>query len=78
MRVTNKGVGQRGTGIFRAPDIKTPVLAKQEHDFSVGNSDVRHFTCKSCKLPFSQNMPAESAKHKSRLICPNCYTEQVG
>ena len=33
MRVTNKGVGQRGTGIFRAPDIKTPVLVKQEQDF---------------------------------------------
>jgi hypothetical protein len=78
MRVTNKGAGQRGTGIFRSPDIRTPALVKQEHDFSVGNSDVRHFTCNSCKLPFSQNMPAESAKHKSRLTCPNCYTEQVG
>ena len=78
MRITNKGVGQRGTGIFRSPDIKTPVLAKQEHDFSVGNSDVRHFTCSSCKLPFSQNMHSGSAKHQTKLICPNCYTEQVG
>ena len=77
MRVTNRGTSQRGTGIFRAPDIKTPVLVKQEHDFSVGNSDVRHFTCIGCKLPFTQNMPSGSANHQTKLICPNCYTEQV-
>ncbi len=77
MRITNKGTGQRGTGIIRAPKLKTPVLAKQEHDASVGNIEVRHFSCIQCTLPFSQNMPSGSANHQTKLICPNCYTEQV-
>ena len=78
MKVTNKGYGQQDIGIYRSEWKPNPAVTKQDHEISVGNTEVRHFTCQSCSLPFSQSMPPGSEKHQSKIICPNCYTEQVG
>ena len=78
MRVTNKPTIQRGTGIYRGPNIDNPVEVKQKRDASVGNSEVNHFKCQGCGLPFTQNMPEGASNHKTRLICPNCYMPQTG
>ena len=77
MKVTNKGYGQQDIGIYRSEWTPNPAVTKQDHEISVGNTEVRHFTCQSCILPFSMNMPPGSTKAKSKLKCPNCYTEQV-
>ena len=78
MRITNKSTGQRPLGVYRGPNIINPAVEKQKAEALVGNTDVRHFNCISCNLPFSQSMPPGSEKHQSKIICPNCYTEQVG
>ena len=78
MRITNKATAQRPLGVYRGTNIVNPAEEKQKADAVAGNTEVRHFKCSSCNLPFSQNMPPGSEKHQSKIICPNCYTEQVG
>ena len=78
MKVTNKGYGQQDIGIYRSEWKPNPAVTKQDHEISVGNTEVRHFTCQSCSLPFSMNMPPGSTKAKSKLMRPgsNISTEK--
>ena len=77
MKVVNKAYGQRDIGIYRTANIANPAVTKQDHEMSVGNTEIRHFTCVSCKLPFSMNLPPGLTEAKTKAKCPNCYTEQV-
>ena len=52
MRITNKSTGQRPLGVYRGPNIINPAEEKQKAEALVGNTDVRHFNCVSCNLPF--------------------------
>ena len=72
-----KGYGQQDIGIYRTANIANPAVVKQDHEFSVGNTVVRHFVCNTCRLPFTMYLPPRSTENKTMSKCPNCYTEQV-